>query len=61
MSKLEIEAIKSLPSEYVCDGTNVVLWEPNGVDPMVIAINSKLPAITFRSGEWKNVVWAEIK
>ncbi len=47
MTKLEIEAIRKLPEDYVRDGTCVALF--NGY---VVAVETNLPMIAYKDGEW---------
>lgn len=61
MTKLELEALRCLPRLYVRDGTQVCLWSPPQLYPMVIAIHTQLPPIAYHSKgkKWKHVEWRE--
>lgn len=48
MTKLEIEAIRKLPKEYVADDTCTCLF--NG---LVIAMNADLLPLKYEDGLWK--------
>lgn len=50
MTKLELEAIRSLPLDYVKDGTCVTQHMGS-----VYAIETSLPLIVYRDGVWKEV------
>lgn len=47
MTKLEIQAIKALPDEYVVD--NLCVMEFKGA---VYAIETDLPLIRYKDGQW---------
>ena len=54
MTKLELEAIRALPEEYVRDGTQVMF-----VNECPVAINPALVARIYLAGEWRIVTLAE--
>lgn len=49
LTKLEIQAIKALPGQYVVDGLLCCTY----LD-MVIAVETKLPMIMYRNGQWED-------
>lgn len=63
MTKLELEALRTLPRRYVRDDTQVCLWSPPQLYPMVIAVHTQLPLIAYHSKgkKWKHVEWRETK
>jgi hypothetical protein len=61
MTKLEIQAIRALPEEYVRDGTGIHPVVRAGA-PLVdrqtnylVAMNPALPPILFKEGSWQPV------
>jgi len=50
MTKLEIEAIRKLPEEYVCDGTCTCLMEGDGMH--VVAMNARLQPSACPGHTW---------
>ena len=59
MTKLELEALRSLPRRYVRDDTQICLWSPPNLYPMVVAVHIDLPMIAYHSNvrKWKPVEW----
>lgn len=47
MTKLEIQAIRDLPEEYVQDGTCT-----SGLDQFIVAMATTLPPIIYKDGKW---------
>lgn len=48
MSKLELQAIRKLPENYIIDGTLTMRC----FDDYIVAMNPNLPLIIFENGEW---------
>jgi hypothetical protein len=50
MTKLEIQAIKKMPSNYIKDGTIEAV-----IDGHVVVMSPALPAIIYDSGKWRKM------
>ncbi len=51
MTKLELEAIRVLPEEYVVDGTRIAQWEKD----TVVAANQNLHPLIYEKGKWRKI------
>lgn len=57
MSKLELQAIRKLPDNYIVDGTITARC----FDDYIVAMNPNLPLIIFKNGEWTPALDQEFK
>jgi len=55
MTKLEIEAIRALPEEYVVDGVDCAVVGLSSIEDVIVCIHAGLPPMMFRLGRWSEI------